>query len=236
MLRVNGDKMSKSLGNFLTLEDVLDDYPAGAVRLLMLQTHYRSALDFQTDQLEGAVGTLERLRTCVKNLRWAAENAPQDGELCDADRSLGAAVDATHAEFVRQMDDDFNTSGGLAAIFSLVTSANTYLAERAGVVATAPVLRAADMLVELSAVMGIDLVRSSGGEELPIELVDLARRHAGFEGHLADEAARALIDAREAARAAKDWGVADAIRDGIAGLGLVLEDTPAGTRLRRARD
>lgn len=236
MLRVNGDKMSKSLGNFLTLEDVLDDYPAGAVRLLMLQTHYRSALDFQTDQLEGAVGTLERLRTCVKNLRWAAENAPQDGELCDADRSLGAAVDATHAEFVRQMDDDFNTSGGLAAIFSLVTSANTYLAERAGVVATAPVLRAADMLVELSAVMGIDLVRGSGGEELPIELVDLARRHADFEGHLADEAARALIDAREAARAAKDWGVADAIRDGIAGLGLVLEDTPAGTRLRRARD
>ena len=120
MLRVNGEKMSKSLGNFFTLKEILDKYPADAVRLLMLQTHYRSALDFQTDQLDGAVGTLDRLRTCVKNLRWAADNAPQDGELSAGDRELGAAIDAAHDEFVRQMDDDFNTSGGLAAIFGLV--------------------------------------------------------------------------------------------------------------------
>ncbi|MEE1209790.1 MAG: cysteine--tRNA ligase, partial [Parafannyhessea umbonata] len=124
MLRVNGEKMSKSLGNFFTLKEILDKYPADAVRLLMLQTHYRSALDFQTDQLDGAVGTLDRLRTCVKNLRWAADNAPQDGELSAGDRELGAAIDAAHDEFVRQMDDDFNTSGGLAAIFGLVTAAN----------------------------------------------------------------------------------------------------------------
>ena len=68
----------------------------------MLQTHYRSALDFQTDLLQSAVGTLDHLRTCVKNLRWAAKNAPQDGELTELDRSLGAAVDAAHAEFVKQ--------------------------------------------------------------------------------------------------------------------------------------
>ena len=86
MLRVNGEKMSKSLGNFFALKEILDKYPADAVRLLMLQTHYRSALDFQTDQLDGAVGTLDRLRTCVKNLRWAADNAPQDGELSAGDR------------------------------------------------------------------------------------------------------------------------------------------------------
>ena len=129
MLRVNGEKMSKSLGNFLTLKEVLDRYPAHAVRLLMLQTHYRSALDFQTSQLDGAVGNVERLDSCIKNLRWAAKNAPQDGAFDDADRVLTAACKETHAAFIRQMDDDFNTAGALAAIFSLMGAANTYLAD-----------------------------------------------------------------------------------------------------------
>ena len=231
MLRVNGEKMSKSLGNFLTLKETLDKYPADAVRLLMLQTHYRSALDFQTDLLQSAVGTLDHLRTCVKNLRWAAKNAPQDGELTELDRSLGAAVDTAHAEFVKQMDDDFNTSGGLAAIFSLANSANKYLADAAGDVATAPTLRAADMIVELCDVLGIDFSKVGKGEQLPTELVDLAKRYASYDGDDVNAAADALLAARQEARAAKDWGTADAIRDGITGLGLVLEDTAAGARL-----
>jgi len=92
----------------------------------MLQTHYRAPLDFSFNRLDGTVGTLERLLTCVKNLRWMAQNAEQNGALTDLDRQLGAAVDETREEFVRQMDDDFNTAGGLAAIFGLVTAANTY--------------------------------------------------------------------------------------------------------------
>jgi cysteinyl-tRNA synthetase len=232
MLRVNGDKMSKSLGNFFTLKEILDKYPADAVRLLMLQTHYRSALDFQTDQLDGAVGTLERLRTCVKNLRWAASNAPEDGNLTEADRTLAKASDEARAEFVRQMDDDFNTAGGLAAIFELVTAANKYLAEAGETIATAPALRAADTICELADVMGVelDVVQS----DLPAELVDLARERADYQGDNPDEAAEVLLAARQQARAAKDWGTADAIRDGIKALGLVVEDTPAGARLSRA--
>ena len=232
MLRVNGEKMSKSLGNFFTLKEILDKYPADAVRLLMLQTHYRSALDFQTDQLNGAVGTLERLRTCVKNLRWAADMAPQDGELSANDRELGAAIDAAHDEFVRQMDDDFNTSGGLAAIFGLVTAANKYLADAGNDAATAPALRAADMIVELSDVLGINLSQI-GESDLPHELVDLAAEHAGYQGDDPAAAAKALLAARQAARAKKEWATADAIRDGIAALGLVVEDTAAGARLTR---
>ena len=232
MLRVNGDKMSKSLGNFFTLKEILDKYPADAVRLLMLQTHYRSALDFQTDQLDGAVGTLERLRTCVKNLRWAASNAPEDGNLTEADRTLAKASDEARTEFVRQMDDDFNTAGGLAAIFELVTAANKYLAEAGETIATAPALRAADTICELADVMGVelDVVQS----DLPAELVDLARERADYQGDNPDEAAEVLLAARQQARAAKDWGTADAIRDGIKALGLVVEDTPAGARLSRA--
>lgn len=230
MLRVEGEKMSKSLGNFYTLKEVLDKYPAGAVRLLMLQTHYRSPLDFSFERLDGAVGTLERLQTCVKNLRWAAQNAPQDGTLTQQDRTLGAAVDEAHREFVIQMDDDFNTAGGLAAIFALVTAANSYLDAAGAEISTALALRASDAIIELAEVLGIELSRNE--EELPAGLIDLAREQAGYAGDSATEAAEALLAARQVARAQKNWGIADAIRDGIAELGLVVEDTSAGARLR----
>lgn len=233
MLLINGEKMSKSLGNFFTLKEVLDKYPADAVRLLMLQTHYRSPLDFSFDRLDGAVGTLERIRGTVANLRWAAESAPQDGELNDADRALGAEVDKATAEFTRQMDDDFNTAGALAAIFGLVTAANTYLADAGEDTSTAVALRASDALAELLGVLGVESVRPAE-TALPHELVDLAAKEAGYAGDDPEEAADALVAARAEARAAKNWAVADAIRDGIAALGLVVEDTAAGTRIKPA--
>ena len=233
MLLINGEKMSKSLGNFFTLKEVLDKYPADAVRLLMLQTHYRSPLDFSFDRLDGAVGTLERIRGTVANLRWAAESAPQDGELNDADRALGAEVDKATAEFTRQMDDDFNTAGALAAIFGLVTAANTYLADAGEDTSTAVALRASDALVELLGVLGVESVRPAE-TALPHELVDLASKEAGYAGDDPEAAADALVAARAEARAAKNWAVADAIRDGIAALGLVVEDTAAGTRIKPA--
>ena len=229
MLRVDGEKMSKSMGNFYTLKEVLDKYPADAVRLLMLQTHYRAPLDFSFDRLEGAVGTLERLRTCEKNLLWAAENGTGSEEL---DATLGSAVSEAREEFTRQMDDDFNTAGGLAAIFSLVTSANTYLADAGTAVGGEAAKDAAEALAELAGVLGITLAAEE--DELPAELVGLAEKYAGYQGDSAAEAADALIAARQAARKAKDWGTADGIRDAITGLGLVLEDTAAGSRLRRA--
>ncbi len=233
MLRVDGEKMSKSLGNFYTLKEVLDKYPADAVRLLMLQTQYRAPLDFSFDRLNGTVGTLERLQTVVKNLRWAADQAPQDGELNDADRTLGRAIDAAREDFVAQMDDDFNTAGGLAALFALVTAANTYLAEVGQHTSTAVCLRAADMICELADVMGVKLAAKDQEEELPAELITLAAEQAGYAGDSAAEAARALLAARQEARAAKNWAVADAIRDGIGALGLMVEDTAAGARLRK---
>ncbi len=233
MLRVDGEKMSKSLGNFYTLKEVLDTYPADAIRLLMLQTHYRAPLDFSFARLEGVRGTLERLQTCVQNLRWAADRAPQDGKLNKADRILGRAIDDAREDFSHQMDDDFNTAGGLAAIFALVTAANTYLADAADDTSTAVCLRAADMLCELADVMGVELPHAAATEELPAGLVDLARAQAGYGGDSAADAAEALLGARQEARSAKDWGRADAIRDGIAGLGLLVEDTSAGARLRR---
>ena len=131
------------------------------------------------------------------------------------------------------MDDDFNAPGALAAIFELVTACNRYLADAAERVSRALSLSAADTVCELTDVLGIQLVQAQE-EELPAGLVDLARERAGFEGDAPADAAQTLLDARQAARKAKDWTTADAIRDGITALGLVLEDTASGARLRRA--
>ena len=231
MLRVDGDKMSKSLGNFYTLKEVLDSYDADAVRLLMLQTHYRTPLDFSYERLDGAVGTLERLNTCVKNLRWAADRSSgEQRALNDTDRTLGDVIDQARQEFDASMDDDFNTAGALAAVFQLVTAANTYLDQTDSNVACSVAVRASDTLVELCDVLGICV--GATGEQLPEELVGMAAELVGYEGSDASEAATALLEARAEARSNKDWGTADAIRDGIANLGLAIEDTPAGARLR----
>ncbi len=232
MLRVDGEKMSKSLGNFHTLKEVLDRYPADAVRLLMLQTHYRSSLDFSFERLDGCVGALERLRTTARNLRWAAENS--DGSSCggDAAQALSDAIDAARDGFTSAMDDDFNTSSALAAVFSLANQANAYLDAAGAGACTSTLLRASDTLVELLEVLGLESVRPQA-DPLPAGLVDVARDLVGFDGDDVDGAVAALVDARAAARAAKDWARADAIRDAVSDLGLVVEDTQAGTRITR---
>ena len=233
MLTIEGEKMSKSLGNFFTLKEILDKYPADAVRLLMLQTHYRSPLDFSFERLNGVVGTLERLRGCVANLQWAASQAKRSS-VEGADAALMQQVERAQAEFERQMDDDFNTAGALAAVFELVTAANTYLDEAGANMGGEVCTAAATAISDLLAVLGIDAsAQEAAGEDLPAELVDLARERAGYAGDSAQEAADALLELRAQARANKDWGTADAIRDGIAALGLVIEDTAAGTRVKR---
>ncbi len=231
MLLVDGEKMSKSLGNFFTLAEVLEQHSAAALRLLMLQTSYRSPLDFSWERLEGAENSLTRIAGTVENLRWAADNATGAADEAVAD-AFAAKAAAARATFKECMDDDFNTAGGLAAIFSLVTTSNSYLDAAGDAPACAVCLRAADTLCELSGVMGVTLSRKAA-DELPHELVDLARDQAGYEGDSAEEAADALLAARQEARAQKNWAVADAIRDGIAALGLVVEDTAAGARVHR---
>ncbi len=231
MLRVDGEKMSKSLGNFYTLKEVLDRYPADALRLLMLQTHYRSPLDFSFSRLEGTCQSLERLRGTVKNLKWAAEQSEDaSGQDAQAVQELAAAIDEARSAFVGAMDDDFNTSAALAAIFALATKANTYLDQAKNQVSTSVTLRAMDTLIELLGVLGVESVRPAD-DEYPLEVVELAREVAGYEGNDPTEAVSALIEARAQARQEKNWATADAIRDGISALGLVVE--AAGTRITR---
>ena len=233
MLLVDGEKMSKSLGNFFTLEEVLEKHSAAALRLLMLQTHYRSPLDFSFERLEGAENSLARIAGTVENLRWAASHVA-DGAAVDADLAakLVAATEAASAEFEAQMNDDFNTAGAVAAYFQLVTEANTYL-DAAGSAADeeACVACAASILSAFS-ILGVELPVKRA--DLPLALVGIAEELVGYEGGDVDEAASAVLAARAEARAAKDWARADAIRDAVQALGLVIEDTAAGSRLKRA--
>ena len=229
MLLVDGEKMSKSLGNFFTLKDVLDEYPADALRLLMAQTHYRSPLDFSFERLRGAAGSLERIANTVQNLAWAADHAPEGA---DTAAELAQTAEKARAEFEACMDDDFNTAGATGAVFGLVTAANTYLDQAQGRVDAQACRLAADVIDWGMAVLGISL-KGDGDEGLPTGLVDLAAKH-GCAAADPDAAAQALLELRAQARREKNWPLADAIRNDLTDLGLVIEDTAQGARVKRA--
>lgn len=231
MLRVDGEKMSKSLGNFHTLKEVLDRYEASAVRLLMLQTHYRAPLDFSFARLDGVAGTLERMRTCVANAQWACEHVEAASVVTEAAEQLQKALDELREVFVQHMDDDFNTAGALAALFGFVGVLNTYLAEHTDAIAINVVRASQDTLVEFFGVLGIAVAKQHA-ETYPQELCELTQELLDIVCATPDEAVQALLEARAEARAAKVWAVADAIRDRVADLGYLIEDTPAGARLK----
>lgn len=234
MLQINSEKMSKSLGNFLLLRDVLKTTDARVLRMLMLQTHYRSPLDFSDERLQEAASALSRVENCVKTADWLCETAAEERVAFDQD-AFQAAADAMRAGFIEAMDDDFNTAGALGAIFAFVGEANALLADACLCARTTPVVRAArDELIELMGVLGIELASCADEADYPAELFTLAAEVAAYEGASGEEALQALIDARAAARKARDFATADAVRDGLGSIGFVIEDTPQGARVSRS--
>lgn len=229
MLLVDGEKMSKSLGNFFTLAEVLEQHSAAALRLLMLQTSYRSPLDFSWERLEGAENSLTRIAGTVENLRWAANHATADADAAAAEAFAAKAAE-TRAAFKECMDDDFNTAGAMGAVFGFVTECNQYLEQAGDAADKAAVLAAADTLAELLDTFGVELPEPK--VELPLGLLGVAAGLVAYTGDDVDEAAAKILEARAEARAAKNWDLADAIRDQLKDLGLTIEDTAAGTRIK----
>jgi len=233
LLQIDAEKMSKSLGNFLLLRDVLERFPAPVVRLLMLQTHYRSPLDFSDERLAEAQASFDRLQTAVKNADWLCCSGRGEGAPRAARDEFDAAVSTARERFAQDMDDDFNTAGALAAVFDLARAMNAFSASAAEPCDEDALLllRARDEVVELLAVMGVDLGVGAPACEYPEQVVDLASDLAGYDGGDPFAAVDALLAARARARSDKDWGLADAVRDGLAGLGFTIEDTPQGARV-----
>lgn len=253
MLQINSEKMSKSLGNFLLLRDILETTDPAVLRMLMLQTHYRSPLDFSDARLKESAAALERLENFVTNALWLANNPVKeessDGEAALAPRIV-ASIEQLKNAFTESMDDDFNTAGALGAIFNFVSEANTLLNDGQPTASDAEaVTNAAHAVVELMDVLGISIeikdASSATAEvlddaESAAEVLVLAMEFAGFTpGDGADPstvkaAMAALLDARANARASKNFAVADAIRDGLLELGFRIEDTPQGARIIKA--
>ncbi|HIT51190.1 MAG TPA: cysteine--tRNA ligase [Candidatus Aveggerthella excrementigallinarum] len=231
MLQINSEKMSKSLGNFLLLRDVLERTRPEVLRFLMLQTHYRSPLDFSDERLAEAEAGLSRIENTVKNLQWAIENA-QDIPSPLKTKPLMAQVKDTRNEFIVTMDDDFNTAGALGIIFGFVNDLNSQIAGKTVSITDVPVLRGAyAVLVELMSVFGIMLEGEEEEVQYPDAVVPLAKELAGYTGANPAQAVSVLLDCRTEARANKNWALADQVRDGMKELGLIIEDTPQGPRV-----
>ncbi|MCE5203377.1 MAG: cysteine--tRNA ligase [Actinomycetia bacterium] len=234
MLQINAEKMSKSLGNFLFLKDVLARYPAPVIRLLMLQTHYRSPLDFSDARLEEARAALERIENLVRNLRWVGEREPEgSGVPRPALERLSSAIEGTRAKFIEEMDDDFNTAAALASVFELARTANSFVSEHQGDIGGVEraVLHSAEELVtDLLGALGVDIAPETASS-YPPDVVQVAAELAGYQGSDPQEAVRALLAARDAARSERNWAAADAVRDGLEMLGFTVEDTPQGVRV-----
>ena len=195
-LNVDNEKMSKSLGNFFTIRDVLKSFDGETLRFFMLRTHYRSPFNFSDPLLADARTALRRLYTALDGIPLPA-----------VDVGLPALIDWTQpqaAAFKAAMDEDFNTPGALAVLFELANECN-----RSRSVETATLLRA------LAGTLGV------------LQQAPSAYLQAGSV--LDDAAVTALIDARAAAKSAKNFAEADRIRQELAGLGIALKDSAAGT-------
>ncbi len=237
MLQINAEKMSKSLGNFMLLRDVLETTRPEVLRFLMLQTHYRSPLDFSDERLAEAEAALGRIENAVRNLDWQLENVEDVPSPLDTRELMKRAKEAK-VSFILAMDDDFNTCRALGEVFDLVADVNAQVTGKTLSLSDVPIVREVrDTIVELVGVFGIDVAAAADCDEsdaYPAEVVPLAADVAGYVGSDASEAVEALLAARTEARAAKDWGRADAVRDGLCALGFVIEDTPQGPRVSLA--
>ena len=227
------EKMSKSLNNFLLLYEALDIVRPEALRMLMLQTHYRSPLVFGDQRLSEADAALTRIETAVRNVLWQLDNA-EEGEAAVDGAALTAAAEKARADFMEAMDDDFNAPEALGVVFGLVNEMNAAVAGKTVAKADEPAVRAAaDAIIELMGVFGVDVLKAEeeAGSNYPAEVVALAAEIAGYAGADPVEAVDALLEARAAARKEKNWAVADGVRNGLTDLGFTIEDTPQGARV-----
>ncbi len=234
-LNVEGEKMSKSLGNFITLEDALDRLAergegAEALRFYFLQTHYRSKIDYSQKGLEEAATAVERLG---RTRRLLAEAAAAHRPAGPHDAALRKAAAELERTFSAAMDDDFHTPAALAALFTFQKAANFALDQ--GPVGADAARTALASYEWTGRVLTLLTTTAEEKEEpVPAALAAAAQRLGITLGTTTEkEAMTAVLEARKEARSAKDWKRSDAIRDACKAAGYLVEDTPGGQRWRR---
>jgi cysteinyl-tRNA synthetase len=206
--------MAKSEDNFSTAREVLDKYDHQAVRLYLVTAHYRQPLDYNDKALKQAIQSLERIKNATETISGRISILERIGSrVSDADKKLGEISKKVRESFEKELNDDFNTPGALAEIFTFVREINTLSKDVGG----AAVLREAlTVLVELVGILGIDL-----GEESKTE-------GDGQSAEVLKGTVEFLLELRENARKAKDFELSDSIRDRLNQLGVEIKDTKDG--------
>ena len=209
-LNINNQKMSKSLGNFFTVRDILKEYEGRVLRFFILSAHYRTPLNFSKEIMESNKASFQRIITCNSRLSELYDssriNDDEDDEIGD---SLYERLNSFRQAFCDNMDDDFNTAGAIGTIFELVKFINQNADENTK---GADLSAMRNTLLELTEVLGLDITENKGSLDDDIE---------------------ALINERQEARKAKDFKRADEIRDDLKSRGIILEDTKDGVKWHR---
>ena len=208
-LNIDNRKMSKSLGNFFTVREIGEKYDLQVLRFFMLNAHYRSPLNFSAELMEASKNALDRIVTCVDQLKHLLENA-RDEELTEAEKAQLPELEGLVKKYEESMEDDFNTADAIAAVFELVKFTNT----QAGSGSTKAFVKLLfDKITGLCDVLGLIVNKKE---------------------EVLDSVVEGLIEERQAARKAKDFARADEIRDQLASMGIILKDTREGVQWKRA--
>lgn len=207
-INIDNEKMSKSLGNFILVHDIIKEVDPDVLRFFMISVHYRSPINYNLELVEAARSGLERIRNSYQAL---TERETVATDLTN-DATMLTQIDAILTQFETVMDDDFNTANAITAWYDLVKLANKYLLEDN--TSTQVIQRFKEVFTIFSDVLGVPLTSNH------------------VEG-LLDEEIERLIEERNAARQAKDYARADEIRDQLKAQNIILEDTPQGVRYKR---
>ena len=208
-LNIDNRKMSKSLGNFFTVREIGEKYDLQVLRFFMLNAHYRSPLNFSAELMEASKNALDRIVTCVDQLKHLLESA-QGEELSQSEKAMLPEIEGLVKKYEESMEDDFNTADAIAAVFELVKFTNTQV-DGSSTKAFAELLF--DKITGLCDVLGLMVNKKE---------------------EVLDSVIESLIEERQAARKAKDFARADEIRDQLASMGIILKDTREGVQWKRA--
>lgn len=209
-INVDGEKMSKSLGNFFTVRDISEKYDLGLVRFFLLATQYRNPVNFSDTVLEQAKAGLERLTNARDNAEFILGNLDDSG-LRDEEKDLAAGLDKYRERFIEAMDDDLNTADAISVIFELAKFMNTNISDQSS---KEFVQLNLDIFNELTGVLNIANKSVEEDDSLSQKVED-------------------LIAKRDQAKKEKNFALADQIRDELAAMGIAIEDTRQGVKWKR---
>ncbi|WP_455104421.1 cysteine--tRNA ligase [Peptostreptococcus sp.] len=209
-IKVDGEKMSKSLGNFFTVRDISEKYDLGLVRFFLLATQYRNPVNFSDTVLEQAKAGLERLTNARDNAEFILGNLDDSG-LRDEEKDLAAGLDKYRDRFIEAMDDDLNTADAISVIFELAKFMNTNISDQSS---KEFVQLNLDIFNELTGVLNIANKSVEEDDTLSQKVED-------------------LIAKRAQAKKEKNFALADQIRDELAAMGIAIEDTRQGVKWKR---